>query len=38
MNVYAKLLDGNIIHPHHSFIKALTKIEKHHLPYRAWSA
>lgn len=30
MNVYDKLLDNNIIHPHHSFIKALTKRENHH--------
>jgi hypothetical protein len=37
MNVYAKLLDSSIIRPHHRFIKALTKRENHHLPYRAWS-
>jgi hypothetical protein len=38
MNVYAKLLDSSVIHPHHGFIKALTKRENHHLPYSAWSA
>jgi len=38
MNVYAKLLDSNLIRSHHCFIKALTKRENHHLPYSAWSA
>jgi len=38
MNVYIKLLDSNIIHSHHGFIKALTKRENHHLPYSVWSA
>ncbi len=36
MNMYAKLLDINIIHSHHGFIKALTKRKNHHLPYWAW--
>lgn len=38
MNVYVKLLDNSIIHPHHSFIKAPAKRENHQLPYRVWSA